>query len=375
MNCFGFGTTFSPAVLLDLTGLVRNNKASWPASGNATACQPPHATGHRPKSDDILAGDDDARQQAPDSTVHAQKPDRTGPGGNAATYHTSDGTAHGQNPDRTLTSGALPRAVGLELTNHVVTLYTKPTLTPAGSTPGQHPKGGAGKGGVKTAASSTAEGYPSSEELSQQSACNQGAQSNSAGKQGLAVARLQAKAAKDALKGLGWLDKSCRACTDPSSDVICLPLTDSGRTKLQSACLSSPQASSPQASSPQLGPAARLNHADAKPVSSGTSCTALSMANAQPLPTGELPMTAGSSDRLKGRTVGTKGKKQKAVGSQEADMACLLALMQAGLAVVQPMETLRSGRVEGGPAQRLKGAVAHLLQQQVSLAVLCCPEV
>lgn len=95
--------------------------------------------------------------------------------------------------------------------------------------------------------------------------------------------------------------------------------------------------------------------------------TALSMASSQPLPTGRLAGTDGSLGKLKGSTAGAKGKKRQAGGSQEADMACLQALMQAGLAVLQPMEMHRSSRGQGGPAQRLKGAVTHLLQQQVSL--------
>lgn len=91
------------------------------------------------------------------------------------------------------------------------------------------------------------------------------------------------------------------------------------------------------------------------------------MASSQPLPTGRLAGTDGSLGKLKGSTAGAKGKKRQAGGSQEADMACLQALMQAGLAVLQPMEMHRSSRGQGGPAQRLKGAVTHLLQQQVSL--------
>ena len=397
MNCFGFGTTFSPPVVLDVISLINQHRFSH--SADAAAHQASDSTAHQYSSDRTLDYGDVAAHQASDNTVCAQNPDRILATDAAAAQQASDDTAHGQNPDRTLLSGALPEAKGLEpsAVHHAVTSI-KPTPSPTGGTTGEYPQGGAGRGGLKAAASLTSGTPPQREQLSKQALCNGHAQSQELSK-GLAVARLKAKAAKDALKGLGWLDRSCRADTDPSSGVICLPLTDSGSALLQSDDFSSAQfesdpamaahPSSPQLSSAQLSSAqassarlssdglssalrsmtAQLNRADAGTVQNSSSCSTLSMASSQPLPTGELPVTNGSLARLKGSTAGPKSRKQKTVGSQEADRACLQALMQAGLAVVRPVATSKSSRAEGGPAQRLKGAVTVLLQQHVSLTL------
>lgn len=390
MNCFGFGTTFSPPVLLDLTSLVKRHTAAQPS-----------------KSATCPALDGTASGQNPDSTLSALTMD-------AAAAQASDSTTPGQNPDRALRCGAVSDAKGLEPMHGAVT-GAKAIPTPNEGDRAGVLQGGTGRGGAKATASPSAQGPPPGDQSLQQhavAACNWHAQSQAqlgAGKQGLVVARLQAKAAKDALKGLGCLDRSCRAGTDPSSGVVCLPVTDRGRAVLGFAAFScaqtrsdpvksaetgassqscaehnsaqadSTELSSAQTSSAQLNSAgcAKLNPAgvssaakpdlgDCSTVQSSSSCTGCS----QPLPTGKLPVTDGSWGKLKGSTAGAKGKKRQAGASQEADMACLQALMQAGLAVLQPMEVHRSGRDEGGPAQRLKGAVTHLLQQHVSLTLL-----
>lgn len=407
MNCFGFGTTFSPPVVLHITSLVDNYRLS--DSANAAPHGASDGTAHGQNPDRTLDDGGVAAQRASDSTGCEQNPNRILATDADAAHQVSDHTEQGQNFDRTLVDGALPEAKVLEPIHHSVSA-TKPTPTPTRVTRGDNLQGIASRGDPKAAASLTSGSQLRGGKLSQQAACDGhgNLQAQEASQQGLAVAKLQAKAAKDALKGLGWLDRSCRADTHPSSGVICLPLTGGGSAVLNSAEFSSPQPdsdpamstqpsssqhgsaepnfaksnaaaevssaqlSSDRLSSAQHSSAEQLNDADASSEPGSSSHIDPGMASSQPLPTGEVPLTDGSSSKLKGSTVGAKGRKQKAVGSQEADKVCLKALMQAGLAVVQPIATSKSSRVEGGPAQRLKGAVTALLQQQASLTLMHC---
>lgn len=220
MNCFGFGTTFSSPVLLDLTSLVKQHSASQPTM--PATC---------------LASDGTALGQDPDKTLPTSTT-------NAANAHqASESIMPGQNPDRALTCGAVSDAEAM----HNAVTGTKPTPTPHGGAGGDVLRGGAGRGGGSATPSPNAEGHPLGGESLQQNvmaACDrqeQGQARLGAGKQGLVVARLQAKAAKDALKGVGWLDRSCRTGSDPSSGVVCLPVTDSSRAVLESAAFSSAQ--------------------------------------------------------------------------------------------------------------------------------------
>ncbi len=158
-------------------------------------------------------------------------------------------------------------------------------------------------------------------------------------KQGLAVARLQAKVAKDALKALGWLDQSRKAQTDTARDCICLPLTDEAINSWS------------VLQTPSHRP---VNHPDssslAQPmVGSSSDCSEMEF-----------------SSRSNGSPLAGKGSVAAAKGNQGEHVARLLALMQAGLAVVGPMQAQVSSRHEGGPASRLKRAVSQLLQQQVT---------
>ena len=399
LNCFGFGTTFSPAVILDITSLVDQHTLS--DSANAAAHQASNGTAHGQNPDRTLDYGSVAAYQASDSTMCEHNPHRSSAIEAAAAHQASDDTTHGQNPDRTLISGSLAEEKSFEpIAIHHAAMGTKAAPGPAGVTRGDHLQGGAGRGGAEAPASLTSGSHCQGGLLSQVAACKGHGygEAQEASKQGLAVARLQAKAAKDALRGLGWLDRSCRADTDSSTGVICLPVTDSGCTMLQSAefssaqpesdpvrsaepgssqhssahldsksssaHLSSAQLSSDGLSSAQHGSAAQLNYADASSVPRSSSYADTCMAS-------EVPLTDGSPGKLKGSTVGAKGGKRKAVRSQKADMACLQALMQAGLAVVRPIAMNKSGRVDGGPAHRLRGAVAALLQQQVSMALMC----
>ena len=412
-------------MVLDITRLVNQNRVS--DSANAAPHEASDGVAHGQNPNRALDDDGVAAHQASDSTVCRQNPHRISATDAAAAAHqASDDTARGQNLVRTLVNGALPEAEVLEPMHHSVN-GTMPTPTPTGFTRGDNLQGGAGRGGPgdnlrevagrggpTAAASLTSGSQQRGGKLLQQAACNGhgSGQAQEASKLGLAVARLQAKAAKDALKGLGWLDRSYRADTHTSSAVICLPLTDSGSAVLKSAefssahhesdparssqpsssqhssaqldfanpnsaevssaQLNSAQLNSAQLSSDGLSSAAQLDDADASSEPVSSSHMDPGMASSQPLPTGKVPITDGNSDKLKGSTVGATGRKRKAVGSQEADMVCLQALMQAGLAVVRHIATSKSSRVGGGPAHRLKGAVTALLQQQVSLTLMCC---
>lgn len=326
MNCFGFGTTFSPPVLLDLTPLTSQHIAG--------------------------IADTHPTQQASDNIPCGQKADNTLTAADAATHQASDVTANGLITGKTSISG-LSAEEGIELTHHAATTV-RGILTPGGvSRRTDLPEGACGVGVAPAANCKTAEGRLPGKQSSLQPAGKGHAKAHTPGNQGLAVSQLQAKAAKDALKRLGWLDQAYKAQPDPTTNVICLPLTQSGSAILGSA---------------QLNPAAEIHHADGDAavqfVLKCTSDAAASMVGWVPVPTGEVPVMKGSSARPKGSTAGGKGKKQKPVGSQEGDRASLLGLMHAGLAAVQPMEAQVSARVQGGPAQRMRGAVTHLLQQQ-----------
>ncbi len=82
---------------------------------------------------------------------------------------------------------------------------------------------------------------------------------------------------------------------------------------------------------------------------------------------------SGSSQSLpKGSRQSAKGESGWETGP-EAYVAQLLVLLQCNLAVVKPMQMHTSCKHHGGPAARLRSAVAHILQQQVSvIPVLQC---
>ena len=323
MNCFGFGTTFSPAVLLDLSSLINQDTALQAATAKAYATAGSHATG---------------------SSMHHNQDGDRGPPAEASFPIEVDPLMNAESlPASESSQGSCPAS--------------------------KHPLQTRALSHVSAAAVSSASVHDSpaagDETSSQKRACNGHVSSQMQGKQGLAVARLQAKAAKDALKSLGWLDQSCRAQADAQNHQICLPLTDEGSTMLQSLHLSSCNGNLDQSADDTLSvatPGAAALQADAQ----------LGMANdyvsgSQPVATQQDCPTKGSQCSLKGKAAESKGKAAAGKGREEGDLACLVELMQGGLAEVKPLQVQRVARHEGGPAQRLKTAVTSILQHQVGL--------
>ncbi len=178
MNCFGFGTTFSPPVQLDLTPLMRSPAASQDTADTAQL-------GSVPKG----------------STQHI--------GQCSSEPRTPSGAAAQRKPSVHVTEAARTSAVGH---NGAGPLSTDTVTRSSGNKqlPASHTSARSGHKSMPAAA-----GVKSGEKL------------------GLAVTRGKAKVAKDALKALGWLDQS-RAHTDAQTGCVCLPITDEASTALAS---------------------------------------------------------------------------------------------------------------------------------------------
>lgn len=334
MNCFGFGTTFSPAVLLDISSLIKQHTALQPAAARTDT--------------DLI-------------NRHQQQAVDNGPAAEASSSAKLDPPA-----------GFLPL----------------PKSSPSSYSVDQPLSQSRALSNVPQAAASSAAvphsliaGDESSQGLThpQGLACNGHVASHMPGKQGLAVARLQAKVAKDALRSLGWLDQSCKAQADTQHDQICLPLTDQGSTMLQSLQVPSCNGNLDQPADDSLSvatPGVQELQTDRQP------CTAnVDNSGSQPASTPQDSCSKGSEPKMKGKAAEamgkaavskgkaaeSKGKAAAGKGSQEEGLACLVALIQCGLAEVKTLQVQRVARHEGRPAQRLKTAVTSILQQQVGL--------
>ena len=302
MNCFGFGTTFSPPVQLDLTSLCHTATPSQGAAKTAV----------------IGAVDRGLTGQAKhSSTVQRNLPGSVACNGPAAHVRAQEGaTSSGCSGSN---SPSIANGDGISV-NHM-----------------QQPV-------AETSARQTVH--------SSAPAAN-GSQPGE--KVGLAVARLQAKVAKDALKALGWLDQSCKALTDPTTGYICLPITDAANTALSALCPSTHglvNRHEPAAAELGADPACDENHTKVAEAD-----------DAHGLPASTQAMSQSSSKSAQGDLASGSGP--------EVYVEKLVALMQCGLAVVKPMQLQALSRHAGGPAAQLKRNVTELLQQQVCIATHC----
>ena len=313
MNCFGFGTTFSPLVLLDLTSLA------------------PSTRPHQSTSDVGLNKEMNSRltaQNGPDlgAQTSGQRTDFGTRESNAAAAALTDHEYKGHVPSSPVWSSA--DHAHSSLSDHVS--QPVPSIGPG-----------------------------------QQEADH---------KKGLAVERLQAKLAKDALKALGWLDQSCKAQTDTAGEYVCLPLTDEAAiTLLTFKSSSSGTAHSSNWSSFGVG-----SHDDQSCTVCHDSDQVAASGNGQHQPDDQTGLAASqpvsnithrqipaTQNGPKGVCQTPKGISASMKGTKGANVATVLALLQEGLAVVKPMQAQASLRHAGGPAKRLKLAVTDLLQQQV----------
>lgn len=313
MNCFGFGTTFSPPVQLNLAGLVsrpsRSAHAAPLAQQGAVSSSP---GAHR------------AAEQPHESARHR-------PTENAAVndHNSIIGTCTAQATNSTL------RAVS---------------------------SGGSGRS------------QPQS--LHRELGTGGGEQRSAGDGMGLAVSKRQAKQAKDALKALGWLDPSLKSTTTADTVCLPLShkgVTLLPRLQVPPLQLGS-QVTARGSSLDQAGSAAGAGavlkaqawcwepQADGLPSESGTD-------GDQPTANGRV---SGAQIIPNGIGKGKGGVTSNA--GVAAFRGSLAGLMQQGVAGLQPMQAQPSSRHRqaAGPAARLKAAVHQLLQQQVPAPSATC---
>lgn len=189
MNCFGFGTTFSNPVQLDLAPLHQHPQQSLsqsqtlPAADAMSSVSQPTAV---PGSNSRIS------RGKPDI-----KPDR-------------DSAGAGTNC-RQLPSGG-PRRVHNAMDASEQPQLNMPSIEPADA-PAAAQQGDVAAGRI---------------------AANGNQQEAGPVQMAFAVHKAHAKAAKDGLRALDWLDRSCKAQAD-TANLICLPITKAGGCHLASA--------------------------------------------------------------------------------------------------------------------------------------------
>ncbi len=356
MNCFGFGTTFSPPVQLNLTPLMRSPAASQDTVNTAQlGFVTEGSTRHIDQSSSEHGTPSGAAAQ------HKRSAHVTEAARSSAVCHSSAGPL----PPDTVTSSSGNR-----------------------QQPASH-----------TLAQPSHKSMPAATDVQ----CGE--------RLGLAVTRGKAKVAKDALKALGWLDQSCKAHTDAQTGCVCLPITDEASTALASLWPRS-IGSMTQHESTSTKPDDSLHAQDACTTTATEAETSAAteqslhgcMQNGNTSSAGaSLPIADGAPEPLAGSRSEPKGSPQsRPKGSSqsepsgspqsqpkgscqsakrdsgweagpEAHVARLLVLLQCNLAVVKPMQMHTSCKHHGGPAARLRNAVTHILQQQVPIRpVLQC---
>ncbi|DBA73560.1 TPA: hypothetical protein ACH3X2_009802 [Trebouxia sp. C0005] len=346
MNCFGFGTTFSPPVQLDLTPLMRSPAASQNTVNTAQL-------GYITEGLTRHIGQSSIEHEAPTGAAAQLKPS-----GHVTEAAKSPSRGHSGAGSLTVDTPTGSSGNRQQSASHAVT-----------------------QPGHKTTPVAT--GIQSGERL------------------GLAVTRREAKVAKDALKALGWLDQSCKAHTDTQTGCVCLPITDEASTALaslwpgsngsmtqhesvttkpggsshgQDACMTTAEAEAAAAASQSLhgcmqdgmtsiaGANLPIADGESEPLAGPQSepeRSPQSMAKGSPQP----EPTGSHQSRPKGSRPPTNGDSGWEPGP-DAHAARLLGLLQHSLAVVNPMQMHTSDRHQGGPAARLRSAVTHILQQQ-----------
>ena len=394
MNCFGFGTTFSVPVMLDLTrimhkpGCAASVLSPAPAKSSASA---PSAV--KPLPENSLHQREAATERMTDpgaATASSVTAGASGEGSSVCTHQNGfstvsiSGEAHGMCSAVPLGQGQQPAGQKADL------------AVPQGQ--GQQPQG-------------------PGQQRQGRGQQPQGQGQQSAGpKLGFAVNKLQAKAAKDALKGLGWLDQSFKAGLHEQR--ICLPLTDKGGValiKMQGKCVESQttpnghidgsdcqatgtnaqhtchlltdngdiEHSKLQSKSEASQQAANGDTDSSDCQAAGThlqqTCVPLTdnggleLSKPQSKPQGSQKATNGhtNSSDCQSTAIRKRGRSLVANGDANAHEACLRGLVQNDCAALQSMQPQLSSRHEGGPATRLKAAITQLLQNQVtSLSLL-----
>ncbi|KAL0023672.1 hypothetical protein WJX77_012323 [Trebouxia sp. C0004] len=314
MNCFGFGTTFSPPVRLELTPLMRSLAASQDAADTA---QPGFVT--------------------EGLTPHVSL--------SSIEHGAQTGAAAKHKPSARVTEAARRLAVGHD---------AAPSATDTGTS------------------SSGNRQQPASHAVAQPGhSLSPAVTSVQPGERlGLTVTKGKAKLAKDALKALGWLDQSCKAHSDAQAGCVCLPITDEASTVLaslwpgSSGGMTHHESASTKPGGITSSAGASLPNTDGVPEP---------LARPQSEPKGSpqsRPKSSPTSEPNSSPQSMPKGSGQSANGDSgweagsEAHITHLLVLLQHALAVVKPMQMHTPCRHQGGPAARLRSAVTNILQQQ-----------
>lgn len=379
MNCFGFGTAFSPPVMLDLASPMHQlrSDASSLSSAQSRSAAPqartearstvPGLSSAEARFDACLPSTTEAGSAAPATARAEASPTASVPPVTEArsTAAQSSATEHNSDPGAA-TASSTTGSVHPDGSSHCKQengLYVRLSTGEAYDLGSAMTKGQGQQPAEQ--GMSLAEPREQGQQPQGQGQQPQGQGQQSAGQRlGLAVNNLQAKAAKDALKALGWLNQSFKAGVHGQR--ICLPLTDKGSValiKLQSKCVESqttPNGHTASSDCQAAGPNAQHT------------CQFLTDSGGMELPklqsqAVEAQQAAnGLADSPDCQAAGlSKGESSLAANSNAiAHAACLRGLMQNGCAALQPMQAQLSSRHEGGPATRLRAAITQLLQNQ-----------
>ena len=337
MNCFGFGTTFSPPMQLDLTSLQQHLSQQLADSPDS---QLPSSKTLAPAAVPILASSTQGNKPGTSSGVSERPPQ---------VNQRQAGLHSVRHADNAVDQATQPQT-------HAPSVSSASTVEHA-VTPGERDQDEQ----VKTS---------------------------------FAVPKAHAKVAKDSLRALSWLDRSCKAQTDSAGN-ICLPLTDPGYKHL---ALHQPEAHGnglAQAVTPTHNGVAQ----SVKPIQNGCvpagDCTLLSQhsshasarqqqsvkPNEQEAKAADTPSSTGiptsqtavdHSGPMPDHEA--RGNSKQHVLSPKQYRTCLMNLMADRVATVQPLSSVAPAKSGMGPAARLRLHVQQLLQQQVSFALLpvCC---
>ena len=334
MNCFGFGTTFSPPVKIDLTPLLHLPQQREPCSGNLLASDKSHVSGNAvavPRTGD----DDQFAASSPSAALLSNGNSKKSAGKGK---HHGRGTKTEQKPHALLAARHATNAV--DQSTQQTDILASGTI---GATQQQLD--------APASTSTIAQDGPDSQ-----------------GHMAFAVHKAHAKAAKDSLRALGWLDRSCKAQTDSSSR-ICLPLTATGTKHLNPITPHTQETDSDHHMAPlESGYAATEQSLEQTDHSLATSAKRSSQAD--PSAHAEHNPSATSLDSESVTAVQQHPSLQHEANDQSRHQAmspdqCLRDLMASCKGMLQPLTTVTSAKSGIGPAARLRQHVTVLLQEQV----------
>lgn len=346
MNCFGFGTTFSVPMQLDLSPLLQQCERSFSQS---------HMLSHLNKSNAQMG-----KSNPPLGKFTSQGEKSTPPRQQAALL--SDCSV-GKHKVQVVSTGT---ASFSESSLHPLTVFRNTDNALDLSSQPEASTQGVSTAGVPTAVED-APTFPSQPTASGDSHAGQI-------RMAFAICKAQAKSAKDSLRAVGWLDRSCKAHADALGN-ICLPITEVGSQQLASYQPYAPCGPDSQTNVPlQNGhaPTAQLSASSQQSsyvsVSDQHPSTAQSHTQPDVLNTNgmyiESTTCAQPHPREQRCVNGNTKHVQGSPGQQH--MRCLKHMLANGSAKLQPLDAVIPARAGVGPAAKLRQQIQELLEQQVS---------